>query len=54
MLIPTTAGRALAVMPREIDADGYTDLELDDSEQGGLMSGLQKRIDGLSIRVGTK
>lgn len=48
------AGRALAIMPREIVADGYIDLQQDDSEQSQLISALQEKIDNLSIRVGTK
>jgi hypothetical protein len=41
-------------MPRVIVADGYVDLQLDDTEQGGFMSELQEKIDNVSIRVGTK
>jgi hypothetical protein len=41
-------------MPRTIVGDGYIDLQLDDSEQSGLISDLQKKIDNVSIRVGTK
>lgn len=47
-------GRSLAVMPRDLAADGYVDLGLDDAEMGGLVSDVQGMIDGLSIRIGTK
>jgi hypothetical protein len=47
-------GRGLAIMPRVMCADGYVDLQLDDSEQSALMSDLQGKIDNVSIRVGTK
>jgi hypothetical protein len=40
-------------MPRDLTAGGYVDLCLDDAEAGGIVSGFQPMIDGLSLRVGT-
>ena len=40
-------------MPRELADGGYVDLGLDDAEAGGIVTGFQGMIDGLSLRVGT-
>lgn len=54
MLTRETLGRALAILPREFAAEGYVDMEVDDHEREGFMATLQKKINDVSIRVGTK
>lgn len=45
------AGRALAVVPREIGAQGYVDMEMDDDGKDDVIGRLQPKIKDVSIRV---
>jgi hypothetical protein len=40
-------------MPRDLVDGGYVDLSLDDAEAGGIVTGFQGMLNGLSLRVGT-
>lgn len=50
----TGAGRALAVVPREIEPYGYVDMEMDDDGKEDVIGRLQAKIKDVSIRVPAK